>query len=127
MVAAASQLFRMVHRRRKNESLDGRLAEAFKLLPEKWSRAEAVLRRAREDAIEDPGAALHVLLETNPQLRPMSQAVYDAFEEDPEPNRFGIVQAFTRAAQRFAPEQRLMLEEFAGNVAVRAMSAEVSF
>ena len=127
MVAAASQLFRMVHRRRKDESLDGRLAEAFKLLPEKWSRAEAVLRRAREDAIEDPGAALHVLLETNPQLRPMSQAVYDAFEEDPEPNRFGIVQAFTRAAQRFAPEQRLMLEEFAGNVAVRAMSAEVSF
>ena len=127
MVAAASQLFRMIHRRRKDESLDGRLAEAFKLLPEKWSRAEAVLRRAREDAIEDPGAALHVLLETNPQLRPMSQAVYDAFEEDPEPNRFGIVQAFTRAAQRFAPEQRLMLEEFAGNVAVRAMSAEVSF
>src|SRR5450759_423814 len=42
MVAAASQLFRMIHRRRKDEVLDGRLAEAFKLLPEKWSRAETV-------------------------------------------------------------------------------------
>jgi hypothetical protein len=130
MVAAASQLFRMVHRRRKNESLDGRLAEAFKLLPEKWEQAASTLRRARQDAFEDTSAALpalQVLLENNPQLHPMSQAIYEAFEEDPEPNRFGIVQAFTRAAQRFTPERRLMLEEFAGNVAARAMSTEVSF
>lgn len=130
MVAAASQLFRMVHRRRKNESLDGRLAEAFKLLPEKWEQAASTLRRARQDAFEDPSAALpalQVLLENNPQLRPMSQAVYEAFEEDPEPNRFGIVQAFTRAAQQFTPERRLMLEEFAGNVAARVMSSEESF
>jgi hypothetical protein len=126
MVAAASQLFRMIHRRRKDESLDGRVAEAFKLLPEKWSRAEAVLRRARQDTVDDPGAVLEVLLETNPQLHAMSQAVYDAFEEDPEPNRFGIVQSFTRAAQRFSPERRLMLEEFAGDVAARVMSPAVS-
>ncbi|MGA7742834.1 MAG: DUF932 domain-containing protein [Polyangia bacterium] len=127
MVAAASQLFRMIHRRRKAESIDGKIAEAFKLLPEKWERAASTLRRARQEAIEDPGAALHVLLENNPQLRPMSQAVYDAFEEDPESNRFGIVQAFTRAAQRFSPERRLMLEEFAGDVAARSRSPEVSF
>jgi len=130
MVAAASQIFRMIHRRRKTESIDGRIAEAFKLLPEKWEQAASTLRRARQDAFEDPSAALpalQVLLENNPQLRPMSQAVFDAFEEDPELNRFGIVQAFTRAAQRFTPERRLMLEEFAGNVAARAMSTEVSF
>jgi hypothetical protein len=119
MVAAASQLFRMVHRRRKNESLDGRLAEAFKLLPEKWSRAESTLRRARQDAVEDPGAAIRALLEANPHLRPMSQDILAAFEEDPEPNRFGMIQAFTRAAQRFTPERRLMLEEFAGEVAAQ--------
>jgi hypothetical protein len=42
MVAAASQLFRMIHRRRREESIDGRLAEAFKLLPEKWERAASI-------------------------------------------------------------------------------------
>jgi hypothetical protein len=127
MVAAASQLFRMIHRRRKEGFIDGRIAEAFKLLPEKWERAASTLRRARQDTVEDPGAALQVLLESNPQLRPMSQAVYDAFEAEPEPNRFGIVQALTRAAQRFTPEQRLMMEEFAGQVAARAAKSEVSF
>jgi hypothetical protein len=126
MVAAASQLFRMVHRRRKNESLDGRLAEAFKLLPEKWSRAESTLRRARQDTVEDPGTAIRALLDANPHLRPMSQDILAAFEEDPEPNRFGMIQAFTRAAQRFTPERRLMLEEFAGEVAVQRQPETVS-
>jgi hypothetical protein len=126
LVAPAAQLFRMIHRRRKDESLDGRLAGAFKLLPGKWQRAEAILRRTRQDALEDPGAALQVLLETTPNLRPMSQAVYGAFEEDPEPNRFGIIQALTRAARRFAPEQRLMMEEIAGDVAARAAMPEGS-
>jgi hypothetical protein len=127
MVAAASQLFRMIHRRRKEGFIDGRIAEAFKLLPEKWERAASTLRRARQDTVEDPGAALQVLLESNAHLRPMSQAVYDAFEAEPEPNRFGIVQALTRAAQRFTPEQRLMMEEFAGQVAAKAATPEVSF
>ena len=127
MVAAASQLFRMIHRRRKAESIDGKIAEAFRLLPEKWERAASILRRARQDTTEDPGAAIQVLLETNPHLRPMSNAVYEAFEEDPEPNRFGIVQAFTRAAQHFTPERRLMLEEFAGEVAAMVRSQEVPF
>jgi hypothetical protein len=117
----------MIHRRRKDDALDGRLANAFKLLPEKWSQAEAMLRRAREDTLEDPGMALDVLIEANPHLRPMSQAVHEAFEEDPELNRFGIVQALTRAAQRFAPEQRLMMEEFAGQLAARAPMREVEF
>jgi hypothetical protein len=127
LIAQAAQVFRMIHRRRKDDALDGRLANAFKLLPEKWSQAEAMLRRAREDTLEDPGMALDVLIEANPHLRPMSQAVHEAFEEDPELNRFGIVQALTRAAQRFAPEQRLMMEEFAGQLAARAPMREVEF
>lgn len=127
MVAPASQLFRMIHRRRKDESLDGRLAHAFQLLPEKWNRTEAILRRTREDTLEDPRAALQVLLETTPNLRPMSHAVYEAFEEEPESSRFGIIQALTRAAQKFAPEQRLMMEEIAGEVAARTPLTEVAF
>jgi hypothetical protein len=120
MVAPDSQLFRMFHRKRKEDIMVHKLAQAFERLPEKWKRAESVLRSARRAPVGDPQAALESLAETHPALRPMSQAIFAAYDADPEPTRFGIVQALTRAAQGLSPERRLEVEEVAGLVAAGA-------
>jgi hypothetical protein len=42
-------------------------------------------------------------------------AILDAYRHEPLPNAFGISQAATLAAQSFTPEDRLELEQAAGN------------
>jgi hypothetical protein len=127
MVAAMSKIFRMIHRKRKDGLIAEKLGSAIHQLPEQWKRTERTLRSARQDQVEDPHAALEVLVTAHPQLRPISDSVYEAYEQDPEPNRFGLVQAMTRAAQRLRPEDRLTVEEFAGTIAARAPIPEVAF
>jgi len=127
LIAPESSVFRMVHRRQKDGVMQEKLARAVRLLPEYWSRAERTLRNARRDPVEDPHAALEVMVTAHPQLRPISDSVYEAYEQDPEPNRFGLVQAITRAAQALRPEDRLTVEEFAGRIASMAPTPEVAF
>jgi len=132
LVAPVSRLLRLVHRSRKEGVLRARFTEAVNLLPEGWRRTEMVLRQARQDQESDPGMALEVLVESYPELRPIAQTVYDAYEAEPEPTRFGIVQALTRAARGLPPERRLEVEELAGLVAAGRPAApsapeEVSF
>jgi hypothetical protein len=119
MVAPESQLFRMVHRKRIGEAMGPRLADAFRQLPGKWQRAETLLREARREILRDPPAQLEALIEEHKELRPMSKAVHDSYELEPDPTRFGIVQALTRAAQLVSPERRLVVEEIAGQVAAQ--------
>jgi hypothetical protein len=127
LVAPESSVFRMVHRRQKDGVMQAKLAMAVRLLPEYWNRTEKALRNARQDPVEDPHAALEVLVTAHPQLRPISESVYDAYEQDPEPTRFGLIQAVTRAAQALRPEDRLTVEEFAGRIAAQAPVPEVAF
>jgi hypothetical protein len=127
LVASESSVFRMVHRRQKDGVMHSKLARAIRLLPEYWSRTEAILRSARRDPIANPQEALEVIVTAHPQLRPISSTVFEAYEQDPEPNRFGLVQAITRAAQKLRPEDRLTVEEFAGRIAARAPEAQVAF
>ena len=127
MVAAMSKIFRIIHRKRKDGLIAEKLGSAIQQLPEQWKRTERTLRSARQDPVEDPHAALEVLVTAHPQLRPISDSVYEAYEQDPEPNRFGLVQAMTRAAQGLRPEDRLTVEEFAGRIAAMAPAPEESF
>jgi hypothetical protein len=127
LIAPESSVFRMVHRRQKDGVMQEKLGRAVRLLPECWSRAERTLRNARQDPVENPHAALEVMVTAHPQLRPISDSVYEAYEQDPEPNRFGIIQAITRAAQGLRPEDRLTVEEFAGRIAARAPMQGVAF
>jgi hypothetical protein len=127
LVAPESSVFRMVHRRQKDGVIQAKLAIAVRLLPEYWNRTEKALRNARQDPVDDPHAALEVMVTAHPQLRPISESVYDAYEQDPEPTRFGLIQAVTRAAQALRPEDRLTVEEFAGRIAARAPELEESF
>jgi hypothetical protein len=126
LVAPDSRIFRMVHRRMKAGLIEEKLSRALRLLPEYWRRTEAMLRSARQDSVADPRATLEVIVTAHPQLRPIASSVYDAYGADPEPNRFGIVQAITRAAQGLRPEDRLTVEEYAGQLASHSPLLEAS-
>ena len=41
--------------------------------------------------------------------------VMDAYQKEPEPTRYGIVQAFTRAAQTVPPDAGYEMERIAGH------------
>jgi hypothetical protein len=127
LIAPESSVFRMIHRRQKTGIMQEKLARAVRLLPEYWQRGERTLRSARQVLVEDPHAALEVMVTAHPQLRPISDSVHEAYDQDPEPNRFGLIQAITRAAQTLRPEDRLTMEEFAGRIASMATVSEVAF
>jgi hypothetical protein len=127
LVAPDSSVFRMVHRRQRDGLMREKLAGAVRLLPEYWSRNERTLRSARQDAVNNPYAALEGMVKAHPQLRPISDSVYKAYDQEPEPNRFGLVQAITRAAQALRPEDRLTVEECAGRIVSMSPTPEVAF
>lgn len=116
MVVSDSRIFRMVHRRRKRQEFDAKLAEAIALLPNKWEAGTRSLREARLLPVAQPIERLRALMSQHSEVGSYADAVVSAYEAEPEPNRFGMAQAFTRAAQRFSPERRLILEEFAGRL-----------
>lgn len=125
MVAADSAVCRMVHRRRKDGLLAERVGQALALIPEHWSRTRALVRNARRHAVIDVKAAIEQVVKGSRELRPIEKAVFAAYDAEPEPTRFGLVQAVTRAAQTLKPESRLAVEEYAGQIMVRLPAPEV--
>jgi hypothetical protein len=75
-----------------------------------------IFLKSREEPIEDP-------LETIPkiaQARQFSQKLIDevvsSYLIEPEANRFGVINAFSNAAQKLGPLQRIEMERFAGTL-----------
>ena len=46
----------------------------------------------------------------------LTDDVVSSYLVEPEPNRFGVINAFTRAAQGLGPLQRIEMERFAGTL-----------
>lgn len=125
MVAPESAVCRMIHRRRKGDPLSERVARALTLIPEHWSRSRTIVREARRESVADVKGTLEALVKEARELRPIERAVFAAYEAEPEPTRFGLVQAVTRVAQSLEPERRLAVEEYAGQLMVRLPQPEV--
>lgn len=126
LVVPDSAACRMVHRRRRDGLLAERLSRAVRLIPEHWSRSAALIRAARREPIADIQAAFEIAIRAERELRPISKAVLAAYEAEPEPTRFGLIQAITRAAQELGPERRLAVEEYAGRLLASLPGTESS-
>ena len=90
----------------------GAISEGFRL-------ASSILERflkAREDPIEDPVETIRRLAEARKFSQKFTDEVASCYSAEPEPNRFGLINAFTRAAQGLAPLQRIEMERFAGTL-----------
>jgi RNase H-fold protein (predicted Holliday junction resolvase) len=52
----------------------------------------------------------------------LTDEVVSSYLIEPEKNRFGVINAFTNAAQRLAPLQRIEMERFAGTLLVARLN-----
>ncbi len=121
VMRVAQELFSRVHRATQDESIDRDLAYAMTLLPERWEASTRALRAARHDRVIDPEESLRHLFADRAEVRSHADAVLAAYREEPEPTRFGLVQAITRAAQAAGAEHRLALEALAGEIVTMAL------
>jgi hypothetical protein len=46
----------------------------------------------------------------------LTDDLVSAYQDEPEPTRFGVINAFTCAAQQLAPLERIEMERFAGSL-----------
>ncbi|HQP38749.1 MAG TPA: hypothetical protein PLI95_26370 [Polyangiaceae bacterium] len=109
-----SELLRRRHRGIDEDKLRWMLSDRLQQLPGKLRVAVEVLRDSasrRVDAIEDE--VRRILDHAGLPLRFLTP-ILEAHRAETLPGAFGVSQAITRAAQQFSPEERLELEQAAG-------------
>jgi hypothetical protein len=61
----------------------------------------------------DPVETIRQLAEARKLSRKFADEVASSYGAEPEPTRFGMINALTRAAQKLGPLQRIEVERFA--------------
>jgi hypothetical protein len=95
------------------------LAVNFFPYSEGFSVASSVLNtflKTREEPILDPVETIRKIAEARKFSQKLTDEVVSSYLIEPEPNRFGMINAFTNAAQQMAPLQRIEMERFAGTL-----------
>jgi hypothetical protein len=72
--------------------------------------------KTRDEPIEDPLETIRKIAESRQFSQKLTDEVVSSYLVEPEKNRFGIINAFTNAAQRMAPLQRIEMERLAGTL-----------
>jgi hypothetical protein len=72
--------------------------------------------KTREERIEDPVEAIRKIAEARQFSQKLTDEVVSSYLVEQEPNRFGLINAFTNAAQKLGPLQRIEMERFAGRL-----------
>lgn len=85
------------------------MSEGFSLA---GSMLDAFLK-TREEPIADPVETIRKIAEERKVSQKLTAAVVSSYLVKPEPNRFGMINAFTNAAPKLGPLQRIEMERFA--------------
>ncbi len=109
-------LFRRAHRPGPGDAIDNALQAAISALPGELADGAMLLRAARGHDLPEARKALESRVKGERELRPFLIPILRAYDREPEPNRFGLIQAVTLAAQSLEPEERHLLERFAGRL-----------
>jgi len=116
LIVCQEKSFRHAHIHLTAYELTRRMAEA---VSEGFQLASSVLDKflkTREQPIEDPVETIRKIAEARQLSQKLTDEVVSSYLVEPEPNRFGVINAFTNAAQRLAPLQRIEMERFAGTL-----------
>jgi len=116
LIVSREKSFRHAHIHLTAYEMTRRMAEA---VSEGFSVASSMLDaflKTREEPIEDPVEAIRKIAEARKFSQKLTDEVVSSYLVEPEPNRFGLINAFTNAAQRMAPLQRIEMERFAGTL-----------
>lgn len=116
LVVAREKRFRHAHIHLTAWELTRRMAEA---VSESFRLASSILEKflkCRAEPIEDPVAVIRQLAEARKFSQKLTDETVSNYFLEPERSRFGVINAFTRAAQGLAPLQRIEMERFAGTL-----------
>ena len=72
--------------------------------------------KTREEPIPDPVETIRKIAKARKFSQKLTDEVVSSYLIEPKPNRFGVINAFTNAAQKLAPLQRIEMERFAGTL-----------
>src|SRR6266478_2239728 len=115
LIVSQEKSFRHAHIHLTAYELTRRMAEA---VSEGFSLAGSMLDaflKTREEPIEDPVAAIRKIAEARKLSQKLTDEVVSSYLVEPE-NRFGMINAFTNAAQKLGPLYRIEMERFAGTL-----------
>jgi len=116
LVVSKGQSFRHPHARLSLDELRKGTALAISI---GFKVAASVLDRflkTREEPMIDPVETIRQLAEARKLSRKFADEVASSYAAEPEPTRFGMINAFTRAAQKLGPLHRIEVERFAGTL-----------
>lgn len=114
VTADGKRLLYRQHRPIEAGKLSELLGEAFSTLAASSTVAVEQLGRARSEPLEEPEKVIEVLVRSARLPAGLVRNVTDAYHEEPNSTRFGVVQALTRAARALPPDSRFDLEQLAG-------------
>jgi hypothetical protein len=72
--------------------------------------------KARGELMVDPVETIRSLAQERKMSQKFADEVTSSCSAEPEPTRFGVINAFTRAAQKLGPLERVEMERFAGTL-----------
>jgi Domain of unknown function (DUF932) len=116
LVVSKEQSFRHPHTRLSLDELRKGTALAISIAFEVASSVLDAFLKTREEPVPDPVETIRQLAEARKLSRKFADEVVSSYAVEPEPTRFGVINAFTRAAQKLGPLQQIEVERFAGTL-----------
>ena len=116
LIVSQDKSFRHAHIHLTEYEMSRRMAEA---VSEGFRLASSVLDaflKTREEPIVDPLETIRKIAEARQFSQKLTDEVVSSYLVEPEANRFGLINAFTNAAQKLGPLQRIEMERFAGTL-----------
>jgi hypothetical protein len=116
LIVSQEKSFRHAHIHLTPYEFTRRMAE---VVSEGFQVASSVLDaflKTREEPIEDPLEAIRKIAEARQFSQKLTDEIVSSYLVEPEANRFGVINAFTSAAQKLGPLQRIEMERFAGTL-----------
>jgi hypothetical protein len=116
LVVAQEKSFRHAHIHFTAHELNRRMAEGISHAFEVATTILDAFLKTQQDPVPDPLEVIRKIAEERQMSQKFTDQVVSGYLVEPEPTRFGVINAFTRAAQGLAPIQRIEMERFAGTL-----------
>jgi hypothetical protein len=116
LVVSQEKSFRHPHIHFTIAELNSRMAEGISNAFEVASSILDAFLRTRKEPVPDPVATIRKLAAERKLSQKFTDEVVSSYQIEPDPTRFGVINAFTHAAQHLAPLHRIETERFAGTL-----------
>jgi hypothetical protein len=116
LIVSREKSFRHAHIHLTAHELTRRMAEAVSQGFQVASSVLDAFLKTREVKVVDPLEVIRKIAESRQFSQKLTDEVVSSYLTEPEPNLFGMINAFTNAAQKLGPLQRIEMERFAGTL-----------